>query len=91
MKNIIIFSLLGVTAFLIGFGLFRWSYSDAQRPPGNLPSDVGTEDILYKTCEPTGAFGRAQYWFITNDGHRYIVSQGLYDTMTEIPTEIGGK
>jgi phosphate/sulfate permease len=80
-KIIITWLLAAILSGVLGYFVFK-SYD---KPPQNLPSDVGTEDILYKTCEPTGNFGQAEYWFITKDGHRYHVSQDLYDTLTEIP------
>ena len=43
--------------------------------------------LVYRSVEPTGAFGTAQYYFFDKEGNRYHVSQTVFDSRIDLPRE----
>ena len=42
-------------------------------------------ELVYRTVEGTGAYGRAEYYVFDTNGNRYRVSESTFDAYTELP------
>lgn len=75
---------IGMIAITIGFCLVMGIiYFIDQSQHSFVP--ISDDKISYRTVEPTGTLGTAQYFIFDKNGNRYRLNQDVWDKLTDVP------